>query len=225
MISTQRLSDLFVDLADAVVVGFDRVQFLSRLCEHASTLSGADAVGIVLADHPGHLRFAASSPESVRALEVLQIPAQGTMFAPEAIAAGFEWVRAFPLRLRQEVIGALYLLHRGDLALDEQQQRVIQSLADIATISILQERSLTRAEAVNERLQEALDRRVVVEQAKGALARSEGIGVDDAFTLLTQRARSSRRRIVEVAAAVLGGESVVPDAEAERPAELAAQRL
>ena len=223
MISTQRLSELFVDLADAVVVGTDRVRFLSRLCEHASTVSGADAVGIVLADHHGHLRFAASSPESLPTHEVVEVPGRWPMFAPEAVAAGFQSVRAFPMRLRREVVGAIYLFDGGELALDEQQQRVLQSLADVATISIVQARSLARAEAVNERLQEALDRRVLVEQAKGALARTEGVSVDDAFTILSRRARSSRSRIVDVAAAVLAGECVSLDDEARLHVRIAAR--
>ena len=81
--------------------------------------------------------------------------------------------------------------------------RVVQSLADVATIAILQERSIARAEALTEQLQGALNSRIVIEQAKGALARMEGITVDEAFERLRERARSSRQRLVDVAATVL----------------------
>ncbi|MDX6371339.1 MAG: hypothetical protein QOD98_327, partial [Nocardioidaceae bacterium] len=46
----------------------------------------------------------------------------------------------------------------------------------------------------------------VIEQAKGALARIEGITVDEAFVRLRERARSSRQRLVDIAAIVLASE-------------------
>ena len=73
MISTERLSDLFVDVADTLVADFDLVDFLVTLCEHATLVSSADAVGIVLADHHDSLRFMASSNESGRELELFQL--------------------------------------------------------------------------------------------------------------------------------------------------------
>jgi len=83
--------------------------------------------------------------------------------------------------------------------------RVVQALADVATIALLQERSITRADALTEQLQGALTSRIVIEQAKGALAQQEdtGTGTADAFALLRSRARSSQRRLVDVAAEVL----------------------
>ena len=51
--------------------------------------------------------------------------------------------------------------------------RVVQALAEFATIAILQDRSATRAEAVTEQLQSALNSRIIIEQAKGALAQLE----------------------------------------------------
>jgi GAF domain-containing protein len=230
MISTEKLADLFVEVADTLVDDFDLVDFLVTLCEHATLVSQADAVGIVLTDHRGQLRFMASSNESGRDLELFQLqseegpcldcvrtrqPVVNTdlaqagatwpEFAPLAIGAGFQSVHAFPMRLRDEVIGALNLFSALQMELGPQEIRVVQSLADVATIAILQERSIARAEALTEQLQGALNSRVVIEQAKGALARIEGISVDEAFEVLRGRARSQRRRLVDVASALLGG--------------------
>jgi AmiR/NasT family two-component response regulator len=109
------------------------------------------------------------------------------------------------MRLRDQVIGALNLFATTTMEFDPGEVRVVQSLADVATIGILQERSISRAEAVTEQLQGALNSRIVIEQAKGALARLEGVTVDEAFARLRERARSSRQRLVDVAAAVLEG--------------------
>jgi len=73
----------------------------------------------------------------------------------------------------------------------------------VATIALMQERTIRRAEELTEQLQGALTSRVVIEQAKGAVAALRGISTDDAFDLLRTRARSNQRRLVDVAQAVL----------------------
>jgi GAF domain-containing protein len=229
MLRESLLARTLVELADTLVDDFDVVDFLVSLSEHAALVSGADAVGLVLADHRGELQFMAASNEAARTLEMIQLESgegpcvdcfrskepvvngdlgsAGDMwpqFAPTAMAMGFQSVHAFPMRLRDQVIGALNLFSLSHSRLDPTDVRVVQSLADVATIAILQERSISRAEALTEQLQGALNSRIVIEQAKGALARIEGISVDEAFTRLRHRARSSRRRLADVAAEVLG---------------------
>jgi AmiR/NasT family two-component response regulator len=60
-------------------------------------------------------------------------------------------------------------------------------------------------DVVNEQLQTALNSRVVIEQAKGALSRHLGISTEEAFEILRSRARSTRRRLSDVAADVAQG--------------------
>ena len=228
MISTARLADVFVEMADTLVADFDLVDFLETLTDHAAEVSGADAVGLVLADHRDVLHFMAASNDAGRALELFQLQAsegpcldcyhshkpvvnadlghaetRWPSFAPRARAAGFQSVHAFPMRLRDHAIGALNLFGRADVRFAPEEIRVVQSLADVATIAILQERSITRAEVLTEQLQGALNSRIIIEQAKGALASTEGVTVDEAFKILRHRARSSRRRLVDVASEVL----------------------
>ena len=108
-----------------------------------------------------------------------------------------------PMRLRQEVVGALNIFGRADMVFSPEEVRVVQSLADVATIAILQERQLAQAELMTAQLQGALNSRILIEQAKGALSRMEGVSVDEAFVLLRHRARSSHRRLADVARSVL----------------------
>ena len=233
MISTTMLSDLFVEVADTLVDDFDVVDFLHRLTEHAAAVSGAEAVGLLLADHRDRLRFLAATSESARLLELYQLQtAQGPcldcfrtrravvnadllhagdrwpVFAPRAIEAGYQSVHAFPLRLRDEAIGALNLFGQASALFQPNEVRVVQALADVATIAILQERTVARAEALTEQLQGALNSRIVIEQAKGALAQLLGISVDEAFEILRTEARSSRRSLMLVAAQVLDGDDL-----------------
>jgi GAF domain-containing protein len=124
-------------------------------------------------------------------------------FAPRALQLGYQSVHAFPMRLRDHIIGALNLFGSADSLFDAADVRVVQALADVATIALMQERTIRRAEELTEQLQGALTSRIVVEQAKGAVAALRGITTDEAFELLRSRARSSQKRLVEVAQAVL----------------------
>ena len=83
--------------------------------------------------------------------------------------------------------------------MSQEERRVARALADLATIGLMQERALRRAEELTEQLQFALNSRIVIEQAKGAVARTLDVGVDDAFGVLRAYARQHRLRLTDVA--------------------------
>jgi AmiR/NasT family two-component response regulator len=58
-------------------------------------------------------------------------------------------------------------------------------------------------------LESALERRVLIERAKGILMERHGIGERDAFELLRDHARTTGRRVVDVAQAVLDGHALL----------------
>ena len=93
------------------------------------------------------------------------------------------------MRLRDQVIGALNVFGAEPRRLEPDEARVVQALADLATIAIIQERLIRQAELLTEQLQFALNSRVVIEQAKGAVARSLGVSVEEAFDLMRGHAR------------------------------------
>lgn len=99
-------------------------------------------------------------------------------------------VHALPLRLRREAIGGMNLFHTHPGPLPEADLRLGQALADVATIGILQERAIRRGEVLTEQLQNALNTRVVIEQAKGVLAQLGNVSMDVAFERLRRYARS-----------------------------------
>jgi transcriptional regulator with GAF, ATPase, and Fis domain len=221
---SQLLSDTFVDLADTLVADFDVVDFLHLLADRSVALLAASAAGVVLADPRGELRVAAASSQAAGLMELFQIqndegpcldcfrtgqpvtaadlsgPGQPwPRFAGAAVQAGFGAVEALPMRLRDEVIGALNLFRVRPGPLDPADLRIGQALADVATIGLLQERSVRRGETVAEQLQAALNSRVIIEQAKGKLAERLDTDMDHAFAMLREYARSSNQRLTDVA--------------------------
>ncbi|HEY5224872.1 MAG TPA: ANTAR domain-containing protein [Microbacteriaceae bacterium] len=76
-------------------------------------------------------------------------------------------------------------------------------MADVATIGILHERAIRERTLVTEQLQIALDSRVVIEQAKGVVAQTSGVPMDEAFARLRDYARRHNQRLHEVAENVI----------------------
>jgi hypothetical protein len=75
--------------------------------------------------------------------------------------------------------------------------------ADLAAIGLLQERAVRRGEILAEQLQGALNTRIVIEQAKGAVAQAQGVSVDEAFRLIRAFARRHNRWLSEVAQTIV----------------------
>ena len=88
--------------------------------------------------------------------------------------------------------------------------RTFQALADVATIGLLQERAVRRGEVLAEQLQGALSSRIVIEQAKGAIAQVQECSVDEAFAILRIYCRENSLRLSVVARAVVSGEKGIP---------------
>ncbi|MGN9812589.1 ANTAR domain-containing protein [Micromonospora sp. BQ11] len=222
-VSAERLATVFVEVADTLVDDFDVIEFLQMLTQRVAGLFDTGEVGLMLADHRDRLTFMAASDESARLMEVHQLQHddgpcldayrtgrpvtnvnlaaatdQWPKFAPRATQAGFESVHAFPLRLRRQVVGAMSVFGRAD-ELDDTDTKIVQSLADVAVIGLLQERAIRRGEVLTEQLQGALNSRVVIEQAKGIIAQHRGVSPDEAFNLIRGYARNNNRRLSDVA--------------------------
>jgi AmiR/NasT family two-component response regulator len=77
-----------------------------------------------------------------------------------------------------------------------------QALADIATVVIVQTGSLT-ADQITDRVQQALQARTAIEQAKGVLAYTRKLEMAAAYELLRELAASSQATLSATAAAVI----------------------
>jgi len=107
---------------------------------------------------------------------------------------------AFPLYVGATGIGALDLYRSTAGPLDE------EALAEVATIGVLQERAVRDGAGVDERLQFALNSRVVIEQAKGVLAQHGELDMDQAFVMLRGYARRNHLPLTQVGQSVVDRE-------------------
>jgi GAF domain-containing protein len=220
----------FVEMADTLVDDYDVVDLLTGLTDRCVTLLGVSAAGVMLVSPAGRLGLAASSSQAMRLLELFELQAQEgpcldafrtgepvghenlsaesdrwPSFTAAATSAGFQSAAALPLRLRDVTLGALNLLSTTRTPMGAADVIVARGFADIATLSILQHRATEQAQQLNEQLSAALTSRIVIEQAKGAIAERAGIELTEAFTRLRAYARNHNRRLTDVAQAAIDG--------------------
>jgi AmiR/NasT family two-component response regulator len=77
-------------------------------------------------------------------------------------------------------------------------------------VALRRHREAARLTEKVEQLQTALERRTVIERAKGVLMERHQIGEAEAFQRLREHARAGGRRVVDVAQTVLDGHALLP---------------
>ena len=117
------------------------------------------------------------------------------------------------MRLRDTGSGGLNLFRTEPGPLAHRDVLLAQAFADVATITILQERMVRKAQLRSEQLQQALNSRVVIEQAKGVVAERTRVGMEEAFAWLRAYARTHNRRLSQVAEDAVGGRLSIPSPE------------
>ncbi|SEL26344.1 GAF domain-containing protein [Streptacidiphilus jiangxiensis] len=233
MAREQQLTQVFVEVADSLIDDFDLIDFLQRLSERCVELLDVAACGVLLADEHDVLQVLAASDEDTRLLELFALQNnQGPcvecyrsgqprtninltdpgvaeawpQFTPEARQSGFVSTNAIPMRLRGKVIGALGLFQTIDRDLSEADTALAQALADVATIAILQQRTLAHSETERSQLQYALTSRIVLEQVKGILAERWHVTTDEAFAAFRAYARAHHHQLSVLARRIADGE-------------------
>ena len=203
------------------------VELLTLLADRCVDVLDVTAAGLMLVSPDGDLRVVASSSETARVLELFEVQAdegpcvdcfrtgeaivnvnlaqvdgRWPRFGPKAVEAGFRSVHAVPMRLRKQTIGALNLYRVDERTMSDTDVIAAQALADVATIAILQHRAVRDAQLLNEQLSQALNTRIVIEQAKGVVAERADLDMEAAFARLRRHARNHNLRLADVAQSI-----------------------
>jgi GAF domain-containing protein len=223
-----RVSAAFVKIAGTLVAEFDVFDLLQNLVNESVEIVGAAAAGLVLADPAGELQVMASTSDGSQLMETLQLEAgagpcvdcfrtgavvaihdiadqasQWPLFQSSALSQGFRSLHAVPMRLRRRTIGAMNLFGSDIGPLTSENAAIAQAFADVATISIIQERAARENALINDQLRRALNSRILIEQAKGVIAQSSQVDMQTAFARLRSYARSHNQTIYETAEKVV----------------------
>ena len=126
-------------------------------------------------------------------------------FGPAALEAGARAIHALPMTGRGEVVGSLNIVDSEPGDLPATALATAQVLSDLAVAYIFAVRINEEQTELAGQLQNALDTRVVIEQAKGVLLERHGESLPEAFDRLRRHARSNSVTVRQVAADVVEG--------------------
>jgi GAF domain-containing protein len=237
--------DTFVELADSLASDYEVNEFLHTLVERCAEIFRVTTAGVMLETSKGVLQLAVALSPEMEDLEQAEVdnedgPCHEAYRTGHPVVAndldhsdvaerwptvvdrmrqmGLRAVYAFPLRLRDDRIGALNLYRDEPGEFAEADIRRAQAFADVAAIGVIQERKVTNAEQRAEQLQKALDSRIVIEQAKGIVSAERNVPLEEAFDVIRHHARSNSRTIHDVARAVVDhGSTAIEGSSIRRP--------
>jgi GAF domain-containing protein len=200
---------------------------LRRIVNATHELFAVDGAGLMLVDPDQLLRNVAVSDSRVHHLEDLQIEhgegpcvdafevkelveaadlaaeRRWPLFAPAAVERGLRAVLASPIPYNQHAIGVVVVFSAEVRPWAVEGELALMSFTDLAALCIANTMASEERGEIAEQLQRALDARVVIEQAKGALVARDGVSEREAFERMRRQARQERRRVVDVATEVM----------------------
>ncbi len=221
------LLDVLTRFADTLAGRYDVADVLYALTDHAVEVLAATAAGVSLSDDHDMLQFVSANSELASQLERVQQESrqgpchlallQGREVVVDDITSHDEWpiyrskaaelglraVMGIPLGVGERCLGALNIYHHERRDWTDDDVANARVLANIATSYVLHASQLDEARRLNEQLQQALESRIVIEQAKGLLAGELGVTLEDAFDMLRHHSRSNNATLRAVAEAVV----------------------
>jgi GAF domain-containing protein len=215
------------DLGDLRYAAGDLDDALRRIVGATHQLFAVDGAGLMLIDPDQLLRSVADSDERIGHLEELQIDhgegpcidafddkelihaadlgseKRWPAFSPAAVDRGLRAVLASPIPYNQMAIGVVTVFSTRVHPWSPEGELALIAFTDLAALTIANTMQSEQRGELADQLQRALDARVVIEQAKGALVARDGISAGEAFEQMRRRARAERRRVVEIAREVM----------------------
>jgi GAF domain-containing protein len=237
MANTQALQAALADFATRLTDPYDLDEVLHDVGDRAVEVLGLAGAGLTIGPNPsaGEMSFVTATDavtegveqvqdrlrdgvcyEAARRGEPLMVSALAATdrwprYTKAALEAGFNSVAGIPLRTEGDMIGVLSAYRHNAGPWSAEDIAAGDLLARMATTYLANATRLGEARKLAAQLQLALDSRVLIEQAKGALAERLNVTTDMAFQLLRAYARSNRRQLRNVAQEVLAGELNIGD--------------
>jgi len=207
------------DLEEALTELTESVTAVLGLCGSWVTLADDEQLRLLAAvsqapadlerDHaqlhpfPCPCRDAYSTGEVVRVTDVREHSTRWPEFSASATRLSMAGVAAVPMRLGEQIIGALNLYSLEPRDWSDEDMAVAAVLASMATSYLVNASKLRQQEQLSEHLQEVLDARLVIEQAKGITATRQSVTLDEADERMRSHARDNNASLRVVAEAIV----------------------
>jgi GAF domain-containing protein len=214
----------------------DLLTRLERVVEATRTVVGVDGTGLTLVHEDGLPKWVAVTDAAMQLLEEVQHDfgqgpcllayAEDRTVATEDLASELVWDRiavvvrqlqvhgvlSVPVRLAGQPVGTLNVYASQPRAWSTAEVQALGAFAVVTGELVHTTVELANREAEVTQLRQALTSRIWIEQAKGIVAATEAVTLDQAFGRLRVRARSSSRNLADVC------QEVVQEAQRQRVA-------
>ncbi|HEV2754377.1 MAG TPA: GAF and ANTAR domain-containing protein [Actinomycetota bacterium] len=191
-----------VDLSVASIPGCDAAGVTLRAGGKTGTAAASDELTLELDRiqydaEEGPCLEAADSGLTVR-IDALSEESRWPEFRRRAADAALGSSLSHPLKDNGSV-GALNLYAKRERSFDESSTAIAEIFARQATIALRNARTYLAARRLSEQLNDALQSRDVIGQAKGILMEREGVSADRAFEMLTTISQNANVKLRDVA--------------------------
>lgn len=133
----------------------------------------------------------------------LQVDTRWPFYAPRATELGARSMVSLPMSAEGKVVGALNVYSREADRFSAEDVSLGELMAAQAGVAMQVAASFFRHRDLAEQMQQAVQSRATIEQAKGVLMGSRGCTEEEAFALLVELSQTSNRKLRDVAAAVV----------------------
>ncbi|MEU9692661.1 ANTAR domain-containing protein [Amycolatopsis japonica] len=227
------VADTLVELADTLVPTLDPANYWLCVADRYTQLIASSSVHLtaagdrhVVVDTDVRLEapplgdlFAEEGPgveseasgEPVVNVLLDEATSRWSRFAPAALSLGYRSVHAFPFSRREDALGSVTILTTETTPLPPTELSIASALADVATIAMLNHRTIDGLTTTSRQLQGALSSRVIIEQAKGLLSARLEVSAEGAFRVLRRYARSHNMRIGDLSERLMSRRLTVAD--------------
>jgi GAF domain-containing protein len=137
------------------------------------------------------------------AIPDLRLGQRWLRLGPVAVSHSVRAALAAPVRGDGRTLGALTVIMATPRLWSQAEAQAISGYASILGRLLVIAADAAQQRGLAGQLQTALDRRAVIEQAKGVLMARKGLPSLQAFQVLRGMARSSRRKLIDVAAEII----------------------
>jgi GAF domain-containing protein len=125
-------------------------------------------------------------------------------YAPVALEAGARSSLSVPFPIQQHAMAALNLYSREVDAFSDDDIERAHEIARLAAVAVTNAVLYESAADLAAQLQEAMQSRAVIEQAKGVLMATSQCTADQAFDMLVKASQRENRKLRDVAAQIVG---------------------
>lgn len=140
--------------------------------------------------------FTRNAPFAVSGVDQVRKQWRGLAAAMEA--SGYTAVLACPLRWDGRTMGAVAAFRREPTEFSASTRLTLQAFADLSMVVVMHA-GVHSVRSASARIDQALDSRIVIEQAKGVLAYQQGIDMAAAYVLLKAIASEDGQTLTQVA--------------------------